>query len=70
MPMRPEDRRAELVRNGKTLADIARALGVTGPHVSQVVAGKRRSPRVERAVADAIGQPVDVVFEPEYQGAA
>lgn len=63
MPMKPADRKAELVRRGVTLADIARALEVSGPHVSQVLYGKRRSPRVEQAIAEAIGKPVSRVFE-------
>ena len=37
------------------LADISRKLGVARQHVSQVVAGKRESPRVRQAVADVLG---------------
>lgn len=62
MTMAPRDRKAELVRRGVTMASIARELGVTASHVQAVVAGIRRSPRVEQAVADALGLPQDSVF--------
>ena len=64
MPMTAADRKAEMVRRGVRQADIARALGVSPSHVAQVIAGVRRSPNVEPAVAEAIGLPVDDVFPP------
>ena len=63
MPMKPVEIKVELLRKGVTLQAIADDLKVSQPHVSQVVWGKRRSPRVEQAVADAIGRPVNKVFE-------
>lgn len=62
MPMSPADRKAELVRHGRKITAIARELGVSISHVSLVVSGHRRSPLIERAVADAISRPVDQVF--------
>lgn len=62
MPMTPKERKIELIKADKTMADIARQLGVTVSHVSQVVLGKRHSPSVEAAVAEAIGKPVTRVF--------
>lgn len=62
MPMTPAERKAELVKNGTKIIDIAKALGVSQAHVSRVVKGERRSPTVEAAVADAIGKPVKKVF--------
>ena len=62
MPMSPNDRKAELVRLGVTAAEIARTLGLARAHVSQVLAGSRRSPRVEAEVARVIGKPVERVF--------
>lgn len=62
MPLTPLDRKAELVRKGLSMSDVARQLGLSANHVSKVIAGERRSPRVERAVADAIGKPVEKVF--------
>ena len=52
------------------LTKVARRLKVTLPHVSQVVSGKRRSPRVERVVARRIGKPVDQVFPVQQETAA
>jgi len=62
MTMTPEDRKAELVRRRVTAAAIARALGVARAHVSQVLAGTRRSPRVEAEVARILELPVEEVF--------
>lgn len=62
MPLTPQDRKAELVRRGLTMSDVARSLGLSLNHVSKVIAGERRSPRVERAIAKRIGQPVESVF--------
>lgn len=62
MPMTPADRKAELVRRGKSISSVARELGVVAAHVNQVVNDKRRSLRVEQAIADAIEMPVEEVF--------
>jgi transcriptional regulator with XRE-family HTH domain len=62
MAMTPLERKIELMRREVTMAAIARQLGVSKAHVSQVVAGLRRSPNVERAVAEAIGRPRARVF--------
>lgn len=70
MPMKPADRKAELVRRGKSISSVARELDVAASHVNQVVNDKRRSPRVEQAIAAAIEMPVDEVFEPAPSGAA
>ncbi len=72
MSMTPRERKAALVLKGRTMAEIARALKVEQGHVSQVVGGKRRSPKVEQAVAVAIGRPVSEVFPPvaSLEGAA
>lgn len=62
MPMTGLDRKAELIRNSKRQSDIARALGVSSTAVSDVVSGRSRSARIEQAVAEAIGRPVEDVF--------
>lgn len=62
MPLGPQDRKAELVRRGVRITRIARDLGFSQPYVSDVIAGNRRSERIEQAVADAIGLPVADVF--------
>lgn len=60
--MSPLDRKIALLKRDTTLTAIASDLDVTVSHVSQVLAGKRRSPRVEQAVAELIGKPVSQVF--------
>jgi len=67
--MSPNDRKAELVRRGVTMTEIARELDVVPQHVSQVISGERRSSRVEQAVADRLGLPVEQVFEPVTEAA-
>lgn len=62
MPMTLLDRKAELVRRGTGVQHIASRLGLTYQHVRAVLREERRSPRVEAAIAEAIGQPVDEVF--------
>ena len=65
MALTRRERKAALVLKGVSLSDIARELGVSQQHVSMVVAGIRRSPRVEEAVAAAIGRPIRQVFAAE-----
>ena len=57
----------ELFKNRKktSMAKIARQLNVTRGAVSLVVNRKSVSRRIMLAVADAIGQPAEIVF-PEY----
>lgn len=62
MPMLPIDRKAELVRRRVSLASIARELGYSKNHVSQVLYGFRRNERVESAIAAHLGQSRDDVF--------
>jgi transcriptional regulator with XRE-family HTH domain len=69
MPLAPNDRKAELVRRRVTMSEIARQLGVSNSHVSQVIAGDRRSPAVEKAVSDALGLTVETVFGPRSEAA-
>lgn len=72
MPLSPLDRKIELLRKGVTMSEIARELDppVTPNHVSKVIAGERRSPRVELAIAEKIGKPVEAVFETDQSIAA
>lgn len=68
--MKPNERRAELVRRGVKVASIARELGITGPSVSQVINERRSTPRIKEAIAKAIGKPVDEVFPDPTKEAA
>ena len=58
------ERKIELMKKGVTISSIARDLKLSFGHVQKVVAGERRSPNVERAIATAIGRPVTRVFPP------
>lgn len=60
----PFERKVGLMKRGISMSEIGRSLGITGAQVSYVVAGQRRSPRVEIAVAEALGEPIEKVFEP------
>lgn len=64
MPMTPIKRKSALLEAGVTLTSIAQQLDLTLTQVSQVVAGRRRSKRVEEAVAAALGKRVRDVFPP------
>lgn len=70
MPLTPLDRKAELVRRQVRQSHIARRLGVSQAYVSDVIAGNRRSSAIEQAVAEALGLPVDKVFEPRSPAVA
>jgi transcriptional regulator with XRE-family HTH domain len=60
MPLSRWERKEALGHGG--ISRIAAVAGVSQSWVSLVLHGRRRSPRVEAAIAEAIGLPVDVVF--------
>lgn len=64
MALTYRERKAALVLEGVSISEIGRQLGVSQQHVSQVLSGRRRSPRVEDAIATAIGKPIEEVFPP------
>jgi Ner family transcriptional regulator len=64
MSMTVREIRAELILVGTNPARIAAKIGVTRQAVSLVLLGKLRSPKIERAIAQAIGRPADEVFTP------
>lgn len=59
----------QLRSKGKSCAQIARALNITDGGVSLVLKGAR-SRRVEKAIADALGEPVEFVFPERYPKSA
>lgn len=65
--MKPNEIRAELKRRGIKIKNLAASLNppVSGPTVSQTITSDTKSPRVRKAIAAAIEQPVEVVFPPE-----
>ncbi len=52
--------RSAMIARGVTISQIARKLGVTRQHVSYVMAGERKSPRVIRTLIEA-GVPVELL---------
>jgi transcriptional regulator with XRE-family HTH domain len=66
--MTPNRIQFELKEHGATQRAIAQKIGVSEAHVSDIVLKKRISDRVMRAVAEAIGAPIQKVF-PEYYNA-
>jgi transcriptional regulator with XRE-family HTH domain len=64
MPLTALERKAKLLLSGRSQMEIAEELGVVPQHVSEVIRGERRSKRVEQAIADALGLPIEEVFDP------
>lgn len=62
MPMTYKQRKIALIEADVSMTEIAKQLDVTPSHVSQIVRGERRSPRVEQAIADAAGLSVEEMF--------
>lgn len=56
------ERKAAMVLAGATQANIARATEFSDAYVHDVISGNRRNDVIERAIANAIGRPVDEVF--------
>lgn len=63
--MTPREIRAELILRGINQRSIADQLGVSESAVSHVISGRKRSDRIRRAVARALGKPVHRVFPDE-----
>lgn len=62
MPLDPIERKAMMVRRQVRQIDLAEELGVSQSSVSQALSGERRSARIEQAIAEALGMPVEDVF--------
>jgi len=56
------DIRQELKNKGENQLSIAKLLMVTAPSVHNVISGKRRTPRIRKAIALAIGKPVSEIW--------
>lgn len=68
--MTPTQIRIGLLKRGRTQASIARDLGQTKSVVSHVLAGRRRTTAVRRAIADALGKTYLQVWGEEDPEAA
>lgn len=62
----PTDIRVALLRAGVSQSWIARQCGVTYPTVYKVIIGITSSDRVRRAIADAIGIDVKIIWPSIY----
>ncbi len=60
--MTGQEIKAALVAKGIKQTEIARRVGHSQPFVNDVITRKRRSPAIERAIAEAIGKPLKKVF--------
>ena len=50
---------------GVTQTSIAKKVRVTLPAVHAVINGLRKNPKIRRAIADAIGRPVEHIWPPD-----
>ena len=57
--------KAELARKGISQREIALMLKVSPVSVNNVISGKRKTPRIRKAIALAIGKPVSEITWPE-----
>lgn len=65
----PEDIKAALRKKGYTLTAIASSLSVQPSAISHVL-HKRRSRRIEKAIAKALGTRPNLLWPERYQGRA
>lgn len=63
--METREIKALMMMKGITSASIAKKVGVTRTWVSLVLTGKRNSPRIRKAIAKAIGWPVEKLWPEE-----
>ena len=70
MSLSPLDRKAELVRRGIRISDIARKYNYSISHAADVLHGRRRNEVIEGAIAELIGMKPDEVFPPRDVPAA
>lgn len=65
MDTQPPNRKA-LLQQVRPLKEWAAKWSVSKGHLSRVVAGERRSPRLEREIAGAIRMPLRAAFPEHY----
>jgi hypothetical protein len=70
MAFTPLQRKAALTERDMSPTKIAAGLPFTKQYVSMVMWNRRRNADVERAIAEAMGLPVDVVFDPPESAVA
>lgn len=58
--------KAELIRKGHSLTDIANEAGITVSQVSQCISGEGRYERIREIIARRLGKTVDQVFAKDH----
>ena len=59
-----------LIRNGRSQAEIARALNVSQVYLHLVLAGKRKAPHIRKKLIREFGLPKKLVGDPTQRRAA
>lgn len=60
-----EEVKSLLSRRWKTMADIAREVGVSRSAVHRVISSKRKSPKTRTVIAEAIDRPISEIWTDE-----
>jgi transcriptional regulator with XRE-family HTH domain len=58
-------RKVQLLQRGITQSDIARKVGMGRASVSLVMLDQMRNDDIEQAIADAVGEPRELLFPPK-----
>lgn len=66
----PTKIKIEILKKGTSGADIARSLGYTRVAVYHVIEGRSKSPRIRRAICDALDLPYSIWEEMDEKKAA
>ena len=64
--MNPHDIKAALAKAGSSETKIANDNGVTVPMIHKVIFGASRSRRLEKAIADVTGLPLETLWPDHY----
>lgn len=60
--MKPYEIRAALILAQVPMKELGKCLGVSPQHVGNVISGRRKTPRIRAAVAEAIGKQVSEIW--------
>jgi transcriptional regulator with XRE-family HTH domain len=52
----------ELLERNITISSLAKTLNLRQPYISEVISGRRLSPRTEQRIADFLGKSADYLF--------
>ena len=54
--------RAAMLAKNISVTSIAKKLGIAVPNISQVIHGDKKTPRIRKAIADAVGIPISELW--------